>query len=283
MVTVRRNYKSFKEIDRAKYHWTELIQSSPVAMEPAVHQTIGGAYRAHNIILHEIRFNPMKRNRNGERDLDYIIHASIRGLERAILEYPDVRAGIILMLDREFSFQQNKIIYEKALKYMNRGVIGIDVAGPQTSAFKMKNYIDLFCEAKQNGLGVTIHTGEEGSLQEMTLVVKKIEPQRIGHGVKAHTDRTLMGLIKERGITLEICPTSNLRVGVFKNVAAQRKAYQTLHRAGVKLTINTDGPEMYETNLAAELNHLLVNNIFTAEEIAEFMTNAFAATFIPQS
>jgi adenosine deaminase len=282
MVTVKRNYKSFKEIDRAKYHWTELIQSSPVAMEPAVHQTIGGAYRSHNIVLHEIRFNPMKRNRNGERDLDYIIHASIRGLERAMLEYPDVRAGIILMLDREFTYRQNELIYEDALKYQHRGVIGIDVAGPQLAAFKMAQYVDLFCAAKAKGLGVTIHTGEEGSLKELELVIKKIAPSRIGHGVNAYRDKKLMGLIKEAGITLEVCPTSNMRVGVFKTLNEQRRAYQTLHQAGVKLTINTDGPEMYETNLAAELNYLLHHAIFSESEVTSFIANAFAATFIPK-
>src|SRR3989338_3913226 len=49
-------------LDREKYHWTELIQSSPRAMEPAVHETLGGAYRANHVMLHELRYNPMKRN-----------------------------------------------------------------------------------------------------------------------------------------------------------------------------------------------------------------------------
>ncbi|PJE75600.1 adenosine deaminase [Candidatus Uhrbacteria bacterium CG10_big_fil_rev_8_21_14_0_10_48_11] len=282
MVTVKRRYRSFKEIDRAKYHWTELIQSSPVAMEPAVHQTIGGAYRSHHIVLHEIRFNPMKRNRNGERDLDYIINASIRGLERAMLEYPEVRAGIILMLDREFTFHQNEIIYNKALKYKHRGIIGIDIAGPQAKEFKMKNYVDLFCDAKKKGLGVTVHTGEEGQRKEMAMVVKEIIPDRIGHGIKAHQDKALMRLLVEQGTVLEICPTSNLKVGVFKTVAELKKAYRTLFAAGVKLTINTDGPEMYETNLAKELEFLANNNVFTVDEIKKCTDNAFAATFIKE-
>ncbi|MFA5954294.1 MAG: adenosine deaminase [Patescibacteria group bacterium] len=280
MVTVKRNYKSLKEIDRAKYHWTELIQSSPVAMEPAVHQTIGGAYRSHNIVLHEIRFNPMKRNRNGERDLDHIIHAAIRGLERALLEYPTVRAGIILMLDREFTFEQNEIIYQKTLKYQHRGIIGIDIAGPQKQTFRMSQYVDLFREAKKKGLGVTIHTGEEGSLKEMEFVVKKIEPMRIGHGVKSYRNPKLMNLLAEKNIALEACPTSNLKVGVFKNLAELKKAYRTLFAAGVKLTINTDGPEMYETNLEKELEFLKNNKVFSEQEIKTCIDNAFAATFI---
>ena len=84
------------------YHWTELIQSSPLAVERSVHAAIGGAYRSQGITTLELRFNPMKRNRGGERDLDHIIMAATRGLDLASLEYPQVRAGLILMMDRTF-------------------------------------------------------------------------------------------------------------------------------------------------------------------------------------
>src|SRR5437867_7435866 len=113
------------------YHWTELIQSSPLAVERSVHAAIGGAYRSQGITTLELRFNPMKRNRGGERDLDHIIMAASRGLDRASLEYPLVRAGLILMMDRTFDARQNGIIVEKAIRYMPRGVVGVDIAGPR--------------------------------------------------------------------------------------------------------------------------------------------------------
>src|SRR5436190_10856110 len=113
------------------YHWTELIQSSPLAVERSVHGAIGGAYRSQGITTLELRFNPMKRNRGGERDLDHIILAAIRGLDRARLEYPQVRAGLILMMDRTFDARQNEVIVEKALAWSARGVVGIDIAGPR--------------------------------------------------------------------------------------------------------------------------------------------------------
>ena len=105
----------------AIYHWTELIQSSPAAVEVSVHGAIGGAYRSQGITTLELRFNPMKRNRGGERDLDHIILAAIRGLDVASLEYPQVRAGLILMMDRTFSPRQNEIIVEKAIRWAPRG------------------------------------------------------------------------------------------------------------------------------------------------------------------
>src|SRR5256884_7486685 len=91
------------------YHLTELIQSSPIAVERSVHAAIGGAYRSQGITTLELRFNPMKRNRGGERDLDPIILAAIRGLDRASPEYPPGRARPVLMMDRTFSAQQNSI------------------------------------------------------------------------------------------------------------------------------------------------------------------------------
>src|ERR1700755_3252393 len=115
----------------AIYHWTELIQSSPLAVEVSVHAAIGGAYRSPGITTLELRFNPMKRNRGGERDLDHIILAAIRGLDRASLEYPQVRAGLILMMDRTFTAEQNMIVVEKALAGAPRGIAGIDIAGPR--------------------------------------------------------------------------------------------------------------------------------------------------------
>src|SRR6201996_5398195 len=113
------------------YHLTELIQSSPLAVERSVHAAIGGAYRSQRITTLELRFNPMKRNRGGERDLDHIVLAAVRGLDRASLEYPQVRAGLILMMDRTFTAHQNQVVIEKALRYQSRGVVGVDIAGPR--------------------------------------------------------------------------------------------------------------------------------------------------------
>jgi adenosine deaminase len=118
MVTVSdpRGVPDLDSLDRI-YHLTELIQSSPLAVERSVHAAIGGAYRSQRITTLELRFNPMKRNRGGERDLDHIILAAIRGLDIASLEYPQVRAGLLLMMDRTFSADQNMVIVEKAIRY----------------------------------------------------------------------------------------------------------------------------------------------------------------------
>ena len=95
LITVNRPDKvnNLAEYDQI-FRWTELIQSSPLAIERSVYEIIGGAYRKCNVTTLELRFNPMKRNREGEQDLDHILAAAIRGLDRALLEYQIGRAHV---------------------------------------------------------------------------------------------------------------------------------------------------------------------------------------------
>src|SRR5215469_4494951 len=118
--------RNLDEMHNRVYRWTELIQSSPEAISESVASVIGGGYRKCNLVLQELRFNPMFRNRRGERDLDHIINAARWGLEYALVEYPKVKAGIILMMDRRLTVRQNEIIVEKAIRYRGRGIVGID-------------------------------------------------------------------------------------------------------------------------------------------------------------
>src|SRR5881398_1182589 len=181
MVTVSdpRGVPDLDSLDRI-YHLTELIQSSPLAVERSVHAAIGGAYRSQRITTLELRFNPMKRNRGGERDLDHIILAAIRGLDLASLEYPQVRAGLILMMDRTFTAEQNMVVVEKAMRYAPRGVVGVDIAGPRPGGerYPYRELAPLVEEARNAGLGVTIHVGEEGEEHAAAEIGEVIETLR---------------------------------------------------------------------------------------------------------
>src|SRR5213595_3943576 len=241
------------------YHWTELIQSSPIAVERSVHAAIGGAYRSQGITTLELRFNPMKRNRGGERDLDHIILAAIRGLDRASLEYPQVRAGLILMMDRTFSSRQNEVIVEKAINWASRGIVGVDMAGPRPGheRFDYCSVQPMVEEARAAGLGVTIHVGEEGGdtgREEVAEVLEVLRPDRIGHGILAVGDEELMHALRDAEVVLEICPTSNLLTKALPDEAAVRDVFRTFVEHGVRFTIATDGPEMMPTHLRDEVN-----------------------------
>ena len=262
------------------FHWTELIQSSPIAVERAVYEVVGGAYRKNNVTTMELRFNPMKRNRGGEQDLDHIIAAASRGMDRATLEYP-VKPGLIFCLDRAFPYELNEIIVEKAIGWRDRGIVGIDIAGPESSTFRVADYKRLFRRARQFGLGITVHTGESGSVDEVARVVELLEPDRIGHGVKAAYDPRAMAMIRDRGIVLEICPTSNLNTRVVSGWDEFRWIFDTFRRNEIRFTINTDGPEMLQTYIRDELATLGRLGIFSIEEQQELMATGMSASFVP--
>src|SRR5690349_4255372 len=272
----------------AIYHWTELIQSSPIAVERSVHAAIGGAYRSQRITTFELRFNPMKRNRGGERDLDHIIMAAVRGLDRASLEYPQVRAGLILMMDRTFDERQNSIIVEKAIRYAPRGVVGIDIAGPRPDGdvpYPYRELAPLIAEARSAGLGVTIHVGEEGGehgIPEIREVVESLEPDRIGHGILAAQDEALMASLREARITLEICPTSNLLTKALPDEDAVRDTFRAFAAAEVPFTIATDGPEMMRTHLRDEFELLLRIGALDERELEAANRRGHDVSFVKQ-
>ena len=267
------------------YHWTELIQSSPLAVERSVHAAIGGAYRSQGITTLELRFNTMKRNRGGEQDLDHIILAAIRGLDRASLEYPQVRAGLILMMDRTFSAEQNAIIVEKAIRWSSRGIVGVDIAGPRVDGaqYDYRQVATMIGDARAAGLGVTIHVGEEGGevgRAEIAEVVEVLRPDRIGHGILAVGDEELMAALREAEIVLEICPTSNLLTRALPDEAAVRETFRTFAEHGVQFTIATDGPEMMRTHLRDELDLLRRIGALDEDELREANQRAHEASFL---
>src|SRR5439155_1458076 len=174
----------------AIYHWTELIQSSPAAVEVSVHGAIGGAYRAQGNTTLELRFNPIKLNRRRERDLDHIILAEI---------------GDVLEL---------------------------------------------------------------------------LRPDRIGHGILAAGDDTLMKELREREVVLEICPTSNLLTKALPDEEAVREVFRTFVDNGVLFTIATDGPEMMRTHLRDELELLIRIGALDREQVQEANARGHAASFV---
>ena len=285
LVTVDpRGVEGLPQLD-AIYKWTELIQSSPLAVERSVHGAIGGAYRKQNITTLELRFNPMKRNRGGERDLDHIIMAASRGLDRARLEYPLVRAGLILMMDRTFTHDQNAVIVDKAVRYADRGVVGVDIAGPRPEPGKYPygELEPLVETARAAGLGVTIHVGEEGGrvgIDEIREVVERLRPDRIGHGILAAQDEGILRLLAESRTVLEICPSSNLLTRALPDEDALRDTCRTLSEAGVRFTIATDGPEMMRTHLQDELALLLRIGALDEDEVKRANAVGHETSFI---
>jgi adenosine deaminase len=257
------------------------LSSGTWAVESAVYNTMSGAYR-NGIELIELRTNPMKHNFDNEVDLDHLIMAMLRGMERALLEHSKLSAGLIFCIAREYDVERNKIIIEKAIKYHGRGVVGIDIAGPGTPGFDIAQYKDSFEKARAAGLGVTVHSGEALDANDMWEALDNLHPSRIGHGILASRDPQLMQELVKRDVVLEVCPMSNLVTTALADMEALRTTLRTLVENGVKFCINTDWPEVIKNgHLQQQYKVLLDQGIMSDEELRACTRTAFEASFIP--
>lgn len=258
-----------------------------MAIERSVYEVIGKEYRGSRVTQIELRFNPMKRNLDSTLDLDHIIHAALRGMDRAMLEY-GVRAGLIFCLAREFDHRLNSIILEKAIRYRHRGVVGIDLAGTETRALELDAdqvgaYQDLFQRAREAGLKTTVHTGETSGTgaEGVIAVVERLRPHRIGHGIRAAYDESAMRLLREQDVVLELCPTSNLHTHAVSGVDELKHIVQTFLDRGVKVTLNTDGPYLLETDMQSEVAMVEKHGIMTPAQVDRALAWAREYSFIP--
>jgi adenosine deaminase len=288
LVTIRPGEtKSLDDYLKVMHEWTEKIQSSPAAMERAVYEIIGKEYRSSRVEHIELRFNPMKRNLHGERDLDHIIHAALRGMDLAVLEY-GVKCCLIFCLAREFSFELNEIILDKAIKYQSRGVLGIDLAGPESNNLELRlkdaaRYEKLFTRARAAGLKTTVHTGETShtSGEGVIATLRHLKPHRIGHGIRAAYNDEALDMLADSGVVLELCPSSNLATKAVKDLAEFGFVLSKFRERKIPWTINTDGPYLLDTSLAKECTMLLDAGIVTPQELTHSFQVARQASFIP--
>lgn len=279
--------KSLDDYLAILHTWTEKIQSSPMAMERSCYEIIAKEYRASFVTAIELRFNPMKRNLGGEKDLDHIIHASLRGMDQACLEY-GTKACLIFCMAREFSLEQNEIILQKAIKYRDRGVAGIDLAGSESKNLEAqkdlaKAYGKLFAKAKHHGLKTTVHTGETKATagEGIIAVLKHMKPDRIGHGIWAAKNPKALQAVLKAGVHLELNPSSNLSTRAVRDMGELGGIISTFLENKVRFSINTDGPYLLNTHLRGEYDMLVEGKILTRDEAKRCLQMAREDSFIP--
>ena len=262
-----------------KFKLTQKIQSSPLAMEKSVYKAISNAYRSSSVRYLELRFNPILRNNEGYYDVDNIILSAIIGMKKAMMAY-DITCGLIIETDRTFDSAKSEVLAKKALKYQGDGIVGFDMSGHTTPEFSLSTHKAAFNSLYVNGFyNITCHTGEATDHKEIKQVIRDYNVKRLGHGIKAAFDKDTMKFIKEKNIVLEICPTSNLMLGVVKDMDELKFVMQTLFENDVEFTINTDGSEFLNTTVKNEYKMLFDNGIFDKEQLISINKKSMLHTF----
>ena len=153
---------------------------------------------------------------------------------------------------------------------------GFGLAGEERLG-RPADFARAFDTARHAGLGLTAHAGEFCGPEQIRETLDALKPTRLGHGVRAIEDASLVAEIAETGIVLEVCPGSNLALKIFPDAAAH--PLRRLVEAGVKVTLNSDDPPFFATDLSSEYR-FAAGVGFTVAELAGFTRNAIEAAFV---
>nr|WP_153748641.1 adenosine deaminase [Rhodovulum strictum] len=132
-------------------------------------------------------------------------------------------------------------------------IVGFGIAGNETAGHP-RDFAWAFDMAREAGLGLTAHAGEWGGPQSVRDALSDLRVDRIGHGVRAIEDPALVEHLVETGIVLEICPGSNIALGLYPDWRSH--PIERLRKAGVKLTVSTDDPPFFRTSMTREYDRL---------------------------
>jgi adenosine deaminase len=230
-----------------------------------------------NIRLFEVRFSPDWAFRGHNLDWDAALEGILRAGERAEREF-DMAIGLIAITSRSLGPDSCARTVDWAVRHREH-ILGIDLADSERD-FPLRDFVPPVRKAQEAGLKVTIHTGEDTPASFIRETIELAGPDRIGHGIHAIDDMHVVELIRERDITLEVNPWSNYLTNSVPTIAAH--PLKKLFDLGVQVTINSDDPEVLETNVNNEyrIAHEILG--MSMDDIATCNRYAYEASFIPE-
>ena len=229
----------------------------------------------------EIRFAPQLHKRNGLSQRQ-AIEAVLEGRRQALAENPGYGAGILLCAmcigPETVNMEENLETVRLAKEFLNRGVVGADLAGAE-GIVPLANFRPVFDLANELGVPATCHAGDSQGPDTVADALS-FGVTRIGHGHHIAGDPALVQEAIRRGVTLEVCPTSNIQCHTQPSYA-EHPAKKLLD-AGLRLTISTDNMTLAAVNLQDEYRHCLQDMGFTAEDLKKTILYAAEAVFLPE-
>lgn len=228
------------------------------------------------VIYAELRFAPQFHTQKGMTQ-ETAIQSALRGLKKS-----PIPGNLILCCMRGDSNQKENLeTLELAKKYLVKdgGVVAIDLAGAE-ALFPTENYEDLFAKAKEYQVPFTIHAGEAGDADDVKTAIH-MGAARIGHGVRIAGNEEVMQLVKDTGVFLEMCPTSNRQTKAVEEMSAY--PLKTFLENGLKVTLNTDDPAIERTTLSREFQYMESLLNLTEEQKKQLLFHSVEAAFTSEA
>lgn len=284
----------------------------------AVMQTKDGLFRVakefvedladDGVVYGEVRWAPEQHLQQG-LSLDDVVDAVQAGLEAgvdAVAESGrDIQVGQLITAMRHADRGQE--IAELAVRHRNNGAVGFDIAGAE-DGFLPARFKDAFTYLAQHNFPATVHAGEAAGLESIQSALVDGRALRLGHGVRIAEDITvefddedadeadeaddnigmvtlgdLASWVRDRGIALEICPSSNLQTGAIAGFGEGIESHplDMLYQLGFNVTINTDNRLMSGVTLTDEFELLVETFDYDLDDLLELTLNAAEAAFLP--
>jgi aminodeoxyfutalosine deaminase len=243
----------------------------------------GADMAAQNIRYRELTFTSYTHTDFQDKGL--VIEEIVEGLEdgrsRAKRDF-GVEMRWVFDIPRNLSFpMRDGITYDprpadKTLEYalygMDHGVVGFGLGGSEVNA-PPEPYAHAFTKAKASGLLSVPHAGETMGPSSVWGSLRELQADRIGHGVRSIEDTELLAILKEKQIPLEINPTSNERLHIYPNISDH--PFRKLDEMGLFVTVNSDDPPLFNTNLVQEYEVLASQFGYDEANLARIARNAF--------
>ena len=229
-----------------------------------------------NVIYAEYRFNPLGPAKKGTDPWDILI--TIKDVMESFEKHHGLKTSLLFGLVREDGPEKMTGNLDMAYKAWQEGLIaGIDLNGDEKN-YPTELFIKPFIKIKETNCPITIHAGEWAGPNSIKAAIK-CGAKRIGHGAKAIEDRSVMDILKKEKITLELCPTSNVCTGVFTKI--EDHPIKQLYDYGIPITINSDDPAIFNSDIANEYFKIKDIFAFTNDDIIKINKNAVTAAFLP--
>ncbi|MFL5798943.1 MAG: adenosine deaminase [Actinomycetota bacterium] len=231
---------------------------------------------ADNVRLAELRFSPGFMCAPANLDWEAGLDAVLGGVQEAVAAGSDVAVGLLVIFSRDLGMESAARTVELTLTHRDV-VAGFDIAGPEVG-FPPSTYAAHVRRLLDAGVHVTLHYGESGPPPYPREAIE-LGVRRLGHGLSVALDPSVTALARERGVTLEMCPTSNwLTQGVGR--VADHPVRRLLHE-GVRVTLNTDDPGLMGIDLTHEYEAARSEIGFDESDFAAAVRNSLDASFLP--
>lgn len=260
----------------SKFGTLRLFYKSPDIIRRISWEAVEDAARD-NIRYMELRFTPAALSRAEGFPMAQVVNWVIESVHQAADQF-QIMVRLIISINRHENLSLAREAFQIALARQKDGIVGVDLAGNEAD-FSAEPFQELFEEARQSGLRITIHAGEWGGAENVRQAIEDLGADRIGHGIRVLEDPDVVAMARERGTPFEVCVTSNHHSGVVRRVS--NHPIKRMIESGLNVTINTDDPSISRINLSYEYQTVHKDLGISLDIIGTRVKAAAQAAFLP--